>query len=444
MSVTKRRLRQTAAVALAAVTAFSAAACNKSNTPAPGAKPTELIVDTFGQFGYEDLVKQYEQQTGIKITLKKTQNLGDYTPKLIRNLATRKNLGDVVALEEGIINQFKLNPANWVNLKDYMPAGKDTQYLQWKWEAGQAADGYQIGFPTDMGSLATCYRRDLFKKAGLPTERDQVSALWPTWDKFIETGKKYTAATGKGFMDSITSVTNAVLFQGKPGEDLFYSPDDNLYKAGADPTPENLIAANSPRVKNAWDTAVAVLDAGISSKNATWTPGWSAGFKNGSFAVTECPSWMLGIVEANSGKGNSGQWDVAAVPGGGGNWGGSWLAVPTQSKWKKEAAALADFLTNAQSQVTAFKKSGPLPTELQALQDPAFTGYTNAYFNNAPTGKIFGETAKTIQPVHLGPRHAAVKEQAFESALNALQAGQLSKDEAWQKFLQDVPIRGAL
>ncbi len=97
------------------------------------------------------------------------------------------------------------------------------------------------------------------------------------------------------------------------------------------------------------------MNANTTAKTATWSTEWSAGFKNGTFAATFCPSWMTGIVEGNSGAENKGKWDVAAVPGGGGNWGGSWLAVPTQSKYPAEAAELAEFLTNADSQVAAFK-----------------------------------------------------------------------------------------
>ncbi len=47
MSVTKHRLRRVAAVALVATVALgAAAACGKDAEP--GAKPTELTVDTFG------------------------------------------------------------------------------------------------------------------------------------------------------------------------------------------------------------------------------------------------------------------------------------------------------------------------------------------------------------------------------------------------------------
>ena len=44
-----------------------------------------------------------------------------------------------------------------------------------------------------------------------------------------------------------------------------------------------------------------------------------------------CPGWMLGIIEGNA-EGVEG-WDIANVfPGGGGNWGGSFLTVPAQGE----------------------------------------------------------------------------------------------------------------
>src|SRR5215207_5875753 len=131
MSVTKRRLRQIAAVALVAVTALGAAAACGENEPAAGSKPDKLILDTFGEFGYDDLIKQYEAETGIKVELRKTAQLGDYRPKLVRYLATGKGAGDVVALEEGIINEFKINPANWVDLTPLV-GDKSADYLPWK------------------------------------------------------------------------------------------------------------------------------------------------------------------------------------------------------------------------------------------------------------------------------------------------------------------------
>ncbi|KWV31291.1 ABC transporter substrate-binding protein [Micromonospora rifamycinica] len=429
MSVTTRRNRF-AVAALAAVTAIGGlAACGKDDEPKQsGEKPSKLVVDTFGEFGYDEIVKQYEKDTGIKVELRKTAQLNEYRPKVVRALATGKGAADVTALEEGILNEFKTNPANWADLTPLV-ADHSKEYLPWKWELGKAADGRLIGLPTDVGSLGVCYRKDLFKEAGLPTERDQVAALWPDWNAFIETGKKYRAATNKGMIDSATTAASAVMVQ--QGGDLFYDKEDNV------------IADKSAAVKTAWDTAVAMSDAKISAKSATWSPEWSAGFKQGTFAATFCPSWMLGIVADNSGPENKGKWDLAPVPGGAGNWGGSWLAVPAQSKYQKEAAKLAEYLTNAKSQVEAFKLKGPLPTNLEALKNPEFTSYTNEYFSGAPTGKIFGESVEKIKPLHLGPKHQAVKENAFEPALRSYENGQSPKDKAWEQFLKDAKTQGA-
>ncbi|MER7457002.1 extracellular solute-binding protein [Micromonospora sp. NPDC126480] len=428
MSLTTRRSRL-AAVAVAAVTAVGGlAACgNDDDAPTEGGKPAKLVVDTFGEFGYDELVKQYEKDTGIKIELRKTAQLGEYRPKLVRYLATGKGAADVVALEEGILNEFKANPRNWVDLAPLVD-DHSKEYLPWKWELGKAPDGRLMGLPTDVGSLAVCYRKDLFSAAGLPTERDQVSALWPDWNGFLEAGRKYKQGSGgKAFIDSITAVSNGVLFQ--QGNELFYDKENNI------------IADSSPAVKAAWETATSMVD--ISAKASTWSPEWSAGFKQGSFAATFCPSWMLGIVADNSGEANKGKWDVAAVPGGAGNWGGSWLAVPEQSAHQKEAAKLAEFLTSATSQVEAFKAKGPLPTNLEALKNEAFLSYTNEYFSNAPTGKIFGESVSKIEPIHLGPKHQAVKENAFEPALRSFENGQASKEKAWEQFVKDAQTQGA-
>ncbi len=424
MSVTQRRTRKAAAVALAAALALSAAACSKKNDNGGTADgKIKLVVDSFGEFGYDELIKTYmASHPNITIEQRKTTKLDDYKPALVKYLAAGTGAGDVVALEEGIINEFKAQPDSWVDLKQYV-GDLSGDYLSWKYDGGKTADGSKLlGLPTDVGGLAMCYRNDLFKKAGLPTDRDEVSKLWPTWDKFIEVGKDYKAKTGKALIDSVTTEFSAIMTQ--LGDPLFYDRQNNV------------VAGTSQSVKGAWDKAVQMIE--ISSKTATWSDDWSAGFKKDTFAVVACPSWMLGIIETNSGPDNKGKWDVAAVPGGGGNWGGSWLAVPTQSKNPKEAAELAAFLTNADSQVAAFKAKGPLPSNLKALDNPDFQAYKNPYFSDAPVGAIFGAGAKTLQPVYLGPKHAAIKERAFEPALQSIEQGKAAPDKAWTTALAEA------
>ena len=105
-------------------------------------------------------------------------------------------------------------------------------------------------------------------------------------------------------------------------------------------------------------------------------------------------------------------------------------------------ANLARFLTDTHGQVSAFKEAGPLPTNLEALQNSEFRAYTNPYFSDAPTGAIFGETVQQIKPVVYGPRHADVRERAMEPAARLFEQGTLDFDAAYDQFLTDVPVQG--
>jgi len=438
MSVTKHRLSRVAAVACVSTVALGAAvACGSDEPTDPGAKPEVLVVDTFGDFGYRALAQQFEQEHGVRVEIRNVAQLGDYTPQLVRYLATGQGAGDIVALEEGIITRF--NPANFIDLRPYV-GNIDNEYIEWKFKLGIAPNGKLFGLPTDVGSLGVCYRLDLFEEAGLPTDRDEVSALWPTWEDFIEVGKQYREATGRALLDSVTTAMSARIVQ--TGGEIYYTEDYQLYKGGGTEA-EDLVAAQSQAVKDAWDLAEAMVEADITAKVATWSSEWSEGFKTGTFAATLCPSWMTGIVEANSGEENAGKWDIAAVPGGGGNWGGSWLAVPVTTKYPEWAARLARFLTDAHGQIEAFKEAGPLPTNLEALANADFQNYTNPYFNNAPTGRIFGETVQKIDPVVYGPRHADIRERAMEPAARLFEQGQMTREEAFKQFLRDVPLQGS-
>ncbi|MFC5748715.1 ABC transporter substrate-binding protein [Actinomadura rugatobispora] len=427
MRVTKRGGRRTAArTAIAALLAgvlAAASACGGGDDGDSASGPVELTVDVFGEFGYEQLYKQYEQShPGVKIRQRKVSTLDDYKPRLQQWIATNSGAGDVVALEEGILPTYMEQPGKFVNLFDH--GGRDLQqnFLPWKWQMGLSPDGKQlVGLGSDIGPLAMCYRKDLFEKAGLPTERGEVGKLWPTWDAFLTTGQKFQREVpGTKWLDGPTAILRATVLQ-NAGAGPGYSYFDKS---------NNLAFETNPAVKQAFDTALKFAQAKMTADMAIFTPPWQTALKRDSFATVPCPSWMLGGIEEFSAGFGKGKWDVASVPGGGGYWGGSWLAVPKQSKHQKEAAELAKFLSSPQGQIGAFKDKNTFPSSPQAAQDPAVAGATNAYFSNAPTGKLFGEMAAQVKPVHLGPKNEDVR-QAVENILIAVGQGEVKPEEAW-------------
>ncbi len=117
------------------------------------------------------------------------------------------------------------------------------------------------------------------------------------------------------------------------------------------------------------------------------------------------PPWYTGVIKERAGDGAAGKWDIATIPGNGGNWGGSYLGIPEQSKHKAQAFELLKFLTGKEGEVAEFKAVGALPSNLKALDDPAVADSTNEYFNNAPVGKIYAGAAKDLKPIYLGPKH---------------------------------------
>ncbi len=158
------------------------------------------------------------------------------------------------------------------------------------------------------------------RAAGLPTERDKVSALWPTWDQFIATGQQYVQKTGKKFVDSGTNMFNPVLAQ---------QPQGTSRRAGQ---ADRWRPARRPRSTSRARRSSAGLSANLTASQ----PEWDSGFEKGKFAVLACPAWMPGHIK-NTAPDQKGKWDIAAIPGGGGNWGGSFLTVPKQGKNVDEA-----------------------------------------------------------------------------------------------------------
>jgi cellobiose transport system substrate-binding protein len=429
MGVLSRRGRL-AAAALATVTVFGVAACGGTDDkPTTTNGKVELTLDIFGDFGYQDLITQY-QTANPNVTVKlrgSGATLDDYGAQLTKYLATGKGAGDVVALEEGQIIQYKANPKNFEDLNKYGLGSDKADFPEWKWEIGVAKDQL-IGVGTDFGGLAMCYRKDLFEKAGLPTDPKEVSGLWADWDKYIETGKKFgEKVPDSKFTDSATANFNVILMQAA-GTAPGYTYFDTTDKFAVD---------TNPAVKTAFDTAAKMKEAGITAGLGQWGPEWTTGFKQGSFATIACPAWMTGIIEKNSGPENAGKWAIADVPNKSGNWGGSWLTVPSQGKNKEEAAKLVKFLTSKEGQVGAFKKVGALPSRLSGLQDPAVTEAKNKYFSDAQTGQIFGAGATSLKPVYMAPKNQAVRT-AVETAVTQVDSGKLDKNAAWDQAVKDA------
>ncbi|GLW05243.1 ABC transporter substrate-binding protein [Microtetraspora sp. NBRC 13810] len=415
---------------VAALLTVSVAACGGSDggsgapsAAAPGEK-VKLTVGLFGDLGFVPLYEEYKKtHPNIEIVERRAE-FADHHNNLIKRLATNAGAADIEAVEVGYISTFTSTPDRFHNLKEYGLESRQADFLDWKWQQGLSKDGSQLlGLGTDVGGLAMCYRTDLFEKAGLPSERDEVSKLWPTWEQYIETGKKFAAAGVEGakFVDSPGEIFRAIVNQAAVG----------LYDAQ-----DNIVVSSNPEVKKAWDLSNQLSQNNLTAKLAAFSPPWNTGFAKGSFATIICPAWMTGFIQEQAADA-SGKWDIAAVPGGGGNSGGSHLMLPKQGKHPKEAAELINFLTSPENQAKVFKEEGTFPSIPALYDDPAVQDFKKPFFNDAPVGKIYSDAAKALKPQHLGPKEAEVRT-AVANGLGRVEQGQQTPDEAWTQVLSDV------
>ncbi|MER6824879.1 extracellular solute-binding protein [Streptosporangium sp. NPDC000563] len=418
------KFRNVSAVVLAATAALSMAACSgsSSGTPSGESDGSSFEFWSFTGINQKASVAEYQKKKpDVQVKLTEVGNAQETAQALTTALAGGK-VPDLVLIQGDDLPKFVQQPQNFVDLRTLGADKVKGDYLDWVISQPTAKDGSIIGIPTDVGGMAIAYRTDLFKEAGLPTDREEVGKLWPTWDAFIEVGKKYKAATGKAFIDNAGgSVYSQVVNQ---GQEKYYDP------AG------NLVYERSPQVRAAFDQALKAVAAGITAKQSSFTEGWSAAMKRGDFAVAAAPVWFLGQIRDNA-PDTKGKWDIATIPGGSGNWGGSFLAIPKNAKNPKAAWEYIATMQSPQGQLEHFSEARSLPATPSVYQDPKLTSAKDEFFSGAPIGKIYTDSLLGLKPFLIGPESTTIGTE-FTNAITNVEQGKGDPAKAWDAAVTNI------
>ncbi len=385
-----------------------------------------LTVNTFGDVIQPALVAEYRKlRPDVKLAIKKSDlDALNGTGLFTQCAAGGAGNPDIAAVEISYSGFWRAYPQCFVDLRslrttDGNKSANDLKkdYLSWRWEHGVGYNDSVIGIPTDVGGLEVAYRWDLFKKAGLPYTRDAVGKAWSTWPKFIEFGKKYVAKltpaqrkANVGFIDNIGTIYPAIMNQGTEKYYRNNGTDQGL-----------LIYKTNKQLKTAFDTTVAASNAKIGTRIGQFSSDWNVGMSKGTFAAMLAPAWMMDYIKGQA-PSTKGKWDIAEVPGGGGNMGGSQLTIPKGAKNSQEAwNFIAWYLAPAQ-QLTVFKTYGLFPSTPSLYSNTALTGYKDPFFNNAPVGKIYGDGVKKLKPIFEGKLQRCI-DMAMGSAISLVANG---------------------
>ncbi|GAA2983045.1 ABC transporter substrate-binding protein [Streptomyces fulvorobeus] len=427
------------AVVVAAVAALGAgllAGCAEDSGDASGSSSsggngkgkTTITVGVFGAFGlkeaglYDEYMKLHPEINIEQTSIERNEN---YYPQLLTHLASGSGLADIQAVEVNNIAEIAQTQSSKLMDLGKTSGVKKENFLEWKWSQGTDKSGKTVALGTDIGPQGICYRKDLFEKAGLPTDREEVGALWAgDWQKFLAAGEKYKAKAPKGtaFVDSAAGLMNAV--QGGSAE-RFYDKDGKV------------IYKTNPAVKDAWDVAAKAADLGLTAKLQQFQPSWDQAIVNGTFATLSCPPWMVGYIKDKGAEKTEGKWDVAAAPKSS-NWGGSFLTVPEAGKNKEEAAKLVAWLTAPEQQATFFAKRGSFPSSQAAFSLPEVADAKDPYINDAPIGKIFSDAAKNIPVTIVGPKDLVIAQNLADVGMLQVDQKGVSSEDGWNAAVKAI------
>jgi cellobiose transport system substrate-binding protein len=403
------------------------------------ATPVTLSVWTYGNVIEPQALIDYKKlHPEITIQLKKS-GLDAHHQSLITSFLANKT-PDIAAVEVSYSGYFRSYPQYFTDLRQapYSSGSIQSNYLPWRWAQGVGYEGTVFGIPTDVGGMEVAYRTDLFKAHGLPTDRVKVGQLWPTWDAFFNTGKLYQSKLSKaekasctklkvcyGFIDNAGTVYNAVLNQ---GTEKYYQNDNT--KDG------KLIYATNPQVKTAFQTTANALASGVGTNINSFTNDWNVGMNKGIFATILAPAWMMDYIKQQAPK-TKGKWDIATLPGGGGNLGGSQLTIPKASGHKSQAWDFIKWYLSPEEQLSIFKQYGLFPSTSVLYNNPALKNYKDPFFSNAPVGQIYGSSVQTLKPIYEGKKQRAI-DNIIGQALSRVGLKKQSAAAAWTQAMNEI------
>jgi multiple sugar transport system substrate-binding protein len=331
---------------------------------------------------------------------------------LVAAFAAGTGAPDIAMIEINHIDGFVIF-GGLANLLDSpFNAGRyKNDFVAYKWKQGSTPDGKKLfAFPWDIGPATVFYRRDLMDKAGVASSPEAMTAALKDWNGYLALGRKLNSpTTGVRWTDNASGVPY-----------IYYS-HKNFFDSKLN------VAIDNPKTRQVLQVAKTVRKEGMDLKTNFWSEEWYKALNNGNVATTIVGCWFGGFLKSWIAKDTAGKWGIVPVPEDPlQNWGGSFMAIPEQSKNKLAAWKFIEFsMATTEAQNAVFQAVDYFPAYKPAWKDPLYEA-GDPYFAGQKTRRMWADIANTQGPFVTTALDAAAEE-AFTAEL--------------AKFLdQDLPI----
>jgi lactose/L-arabinose transport system substrate-binding protein len=361
--------------------------------PTAAPKPTGKVVvwgwsfDVMESTGLLDDFKAEYPDIEVEIV---TYNASDTYQNLQLALSAGEGGPDVAQVENSRLAGF-VKLGGLADLTDQVQPYLDKMNA-YKWKDAEL-NGKYYAMPWDSGPVVLYYRRDVFEKAGLPTDPGEVDGLVATWDDYLQTCKTILSETGLNCFANSRANNDARLY-----EITLWQQGLGYYNKAGEVTvdsPENI--ATLEKLGEFWT-------AGVTSEEVPWTDGWYAELQSLDEPVATIveASWLGVFLKTWIAGDTAGKWGVVQMPAmeagqpRASNDGGSTLVITEQSQNKDAAWAFVDYmLGRRESQLKMFAYSDFLPA-LETTYDDHLFIEPDPFFGGQVARKLYLEVAQEI------------------------------------------------
>jgi multiple sugar transport system substrate-binding protein len=439
--------RRVVAASLAALAAFSLAACSSVSSPtaesntSAGSSAAASSGCTSGATpltfwgwpaGYDLAVAQFNAtHPKICVTLENAgASTAEYT-KLSDALQAKSGTPDVATIEYFELPSFEITN-NLVDLSAYGAASAQADEAPVAWS--QVTQGSKIfAMPVDLGPLALYYNTKEFASNGLTVPS--------TWDEFATTADALHAK------DPTAAITN---FDPENAQAvLALMQEDNAFPfsySGGENLGIHFTGASETAFANFWQK---LIDAKEVTTAADFSPAQWANLDDGTNAARLSPAWGPVGMQLSI-KNTIGDWQAAPLPQlqagqqQSGNWGGSTLAVIDGTPHAAEAAEFVKWFaaSNDSWSILSGPVAGAFPGYLPLLNSTTFQNTTLPISGSSTSNVVFSAAAQNMINPEWPPIMTAALTQ-WTSTFAGVTTGTETMAEAFASFQKSMETYAA-
>jgi len=423
----KRTLRSMVAVAGAAtIGAGLLAGCSPSSPDEGSDGPVTLSFVSWDPHMDEIVDVWNEENPDIQVELSTPSESAD---ELVTKFITQHQAGanpDIVKVEYQSLPALISNGVV-VDLAQYVPdlssRFDDASLAQVEFE------GKVYGVPQDFAPLVFFYRQDVFDSLGLSAPA--------TWDDYAAAARAIHAANPAQYLGTFSA--------GDPGwfAGLAQQAGANWWSASGDTWTVAVNDAASKKVADYWQ---GLISEGVIKSDPFWSTQWSAEMNDGTLVGWVSAAWAPAQLP-NIAADTAGKWVAAPVPAwtagdpATGIWGGSAMAVTSDSKHPQQAAEFLEWLNTSDEALSAqISKINVYPAATSGRELPELDA-PPAFMSNQPDYyQVVAQVAPNAKSFDIWGPDATVTFGAYRDGFaNALQNGTSLSDalDAMQKATVD-------